>query len=74
LISRLSELAALYVLLLDFLKTMSNLYSPWRMLRPGSSRVTPRIKSNLVYLNGNLMVLKIQPLTLRFHRNSRKGG
>jgi hypothetical protein len=70
LILRLSRLAALYVFLLGSLNQQD---SPWRMLRPSPAPAASS-KIEFSYLNRNLMVPDIHPLTLALDRNSRKGG
>jgi hypothetical protein len=55
------------------LKALVRLAPAWRSSGEGQYKPAAN-KIEFNYLNGNLMVPKIHPLTLTFDRNSRKGG
>jgi hypothetical protein len=71
LILRLSRLAALYVLLLGSLNQLGTRHGACSA--PSPAHAAPS-KIEFSYLNRNLMVPDIHPLTLALDRNSRKGG
>ena len=68
---RLSRLAALYVFLLGPLNHLVALHGAF--YAPSSAHAA-QSKIEFSYLNPNLMVPDIHPLTLALDRNSRKGG
>jgi hypothetical protein len=68
LILRLSRLAALYVFLLGSFKQLGTRHGSCSALHAASSKI------EFNYLNRNLMVPDIHPLTSALDRNSRKGG